>query len=206
MHAAPLVALVVEASPWTAQLDVLDRLIPLGFVAILAWLAFGVFDTGAGVGWRPRRWADVGLLAALAFVVQEASMVWAFAHESASTIERFAADWTSYYTGPEGELLVGWVLVSGLAVATAEELVYRALLLRGLEGYLGRWPALLVHALVFEAVHVFVYGYGFHGGNWFVAALIYGYAFQRTRALAVPVLMHASAWLLFYVTIWALAR
>lgn len=62
-----------------------------------------------------------------------------------------------------------------------------------------------MHALVFELVHVFVYGYGFRGGTWFVMALVYGYAFQRTRSVAVPALMHATSLILYKVALWLLA-
>jgi membrane protease YdiL (CAAX protease family) len=71
--------------------------------------------------------------------------------------------------------------------------------------HMGRWSALLMHGLVFELVHIFVYGYGFRGGTWFVMALIYGYAFQRTRSVAIPVLMHATSLVLYKVSLWLLA-
>lgn len=47
---------------------------------------------------------------------------------------------------------------------------------------------------------------GFYGGTWFVGALILGYAFQRTRSLAVPVLMHAVHNILVATLVWHLAR
>jgi membrane protease YdiL (CAAX protease family) len=59
--------------------------------------------------------------------------------------------------------------------------------------------------VVFELVHVFVYGIGFKGGVWFIMALIYGYAFQRTRSLAVPVILHAGTNFLHHSSIWLLA-
>ncbi len=206
MNTSQLVALVVEASPWTAQLDTFDRLLALVYVALLAWLAFDVFDTRSGVTIFPRRWRDVGALVLLAVFVREATIVWLLAHKSPAKLEQLAAAWTSYYTAPSGELLLGWIIAAALVTALTEELVHRALLLPALEGYMSRWLALVVHAIVFDAVHVFVYGYGFGGGLWFVIALIYGYAFQRTRALAVPVVLHASSLLIYHVTIWQLAR
>jgi membrane protease YdiL (CAAX protease family) len=76
------------------------------------------------------------------------------------------------------------------------------LLLRALEGYMNRWFALILHAFVFEAVHLFVYDLPFQGGGWFVGALVFGYAFQRTRSLAVPVLMHAAHNILVITLAW----
>lgn len=197
---------LVHVQPGTPQYDVLARLILVCFAAFVAWLAFDRFDTGSGVTVLPRRWADVGVLVLVAAVVRESLVVAMLSRTSAVTLEEWAAVWTVPFTGPEGELLVGWVVASALASATSEELVHRALLLRALEGYMNRWLALVVHALVFELVHVFVYGYGFSGGIWFVAALIYGYSFQRTRSVAVPVLLHAGSLVVFYSTVWWLAR
>jgi membrane protease YdiL (CAAX protease family) len=67
------------------------------------------------------------------------------------------------------------------------------------------WTGTMGGKPVFELVHVFVYGYGFRGGTWFVMALIYGYAFQRTRSVAIPVLMHATSLVLYKVSLWLLA-
>jgi membrane protease YdiL (CAAX protease family) len=204
--ATGIVPRLVSTHPWTAQLDTLDRLIPLVFVAAIAWLAFEVFDTRAEVTVLPRRWADVGVGVVGVWLAASAVQIAALSQTSTAEIQAIAGRWTRSYTGEEGELLLGWLLVSILVSALAEELVYRALLLRALEGYLGRWTALLAHALVFELVHVVVYGYGFRGGAWAIAGVIYGYAFLRTRSLAVPVLLHAGTNLGFYVSVWWLSR
>jgi membrane protease YdiL (CAAX protease family) len=89
--------------------------------------------------------------------------------------------------------------------AAAEELVYRALLQRALEGFLKPGLALALQALVFELVHLFVYGYGFANGFWFVAGLVYGYAFAQTRSIAVPTLLHAAHNVIFHALLWFLA-
>ncbi len=61
--------------------------------------------------------------------------------------------------------------------------------------------ALVVHAALFELVHAFVYGMGFSGVP-FVGGLVLGWAFQRTRSLAVPTLLHATHNIVFFTLVW----
>lgn len=191
--------------PWSVELELISRLVPLCFAAFIAWLAFDRLDTGSDVTLFPTRWADLGALAVMAFAIRE--IVAAFILRGAPP-ERLAerkVEVIRAYLEFDGGLMLGWLIFAALAVAFTEEIVYRGLLLRALEGFMGRWSALVLHALVFELVHVFIYGYGFRGGVWFIFALIYGYAFQRTRSLAVPVLMHTTSLLLYEVSLWLLA-
>jgi membrane protease YdiL (CAAX protease family) len=196
-----VLAALVALEPWNPRLEALDRLLPLVYVSVLAWLAFACFDTRSGISIVPQRWADLGVLGGVAFLVQELVRVVALTAKPDDEIAVLANAWSGVYTEASGELMLGWLLVGILATATAEEIVHRAFVLRAFEGYLDRWSALLAHALVFELTHVFIYGYGFQGGAWIAPALIYGYAFQRTRSLAVPVLMHATSLLVFHLSI-----
>lgn len=54
---------------------------------------------------------------------------------------------------------------------------------------------------MFELVHAFVYGYGL-SGMWFVGGAILGWAFQNTRSLAVPTLLHATHNIAFFMLVW----
>lgn len=191
--------------PWSVELELIGRLVPLCFAAFIAWLAFDRFDTGSGVTLFPARWADVGALALMAYGIREAVAAGVLSDAPPALLSERKMQWIRAYIEFDGGLMLGWLILAALVVALAEEIVYRGLLLRALEGFVGRWSALAVHALVFELVHVFIYGYGFRGGVWFVMALIYGYAFQRTRSLAVPVLMHATSLVLYQVSLWLLA-
>lgn len=191
--------------PWSVELELVARLLPLCFVAWIAWLAFERFATNAGVTLLPTRWADVGVVVLAAFVIREAVMLSLLPLNSSARLRELETKWIAAYIDFDGSLLVGWVILAAVAIALAEELVYRALLLRALEGFMNRWSALVLHAVVFELVHVFVYGLGFKGGTWFILALIYGYAFQRTRCVAVPVILHATAIFLHHGSIWLLA-
>jgi membrane protease YdiL (CAAX protease family) len=111
------------------------------------------------------------------------------------------AQWWLTTFAPAGELQIGWAASAMLAQVAAEEIVYRALLLRALEGYMSPIRALVLQALVFELVHAFVYGYGLSGIP-FVGGVVLGYAFQRTRSLAVPTLLHTGHNLLYFTLVW----
>jgi membrane protease YdiL (CAAX protease family) len=191
--------------PWSVELELISRLVPLCFAAFIAWLAFDRFDTGSGVTLFPTRWADIGALALIAYGIREVVAAGVLLHASPALLTERKTLWIRVYIEFDGGLMFGWLIFAALVGALAEEIVYRGLLLRALEGFMGRWSALVVHALVFELVHVFVYGYGFRGGVWFIFALICGYAFQRTRSIAVPVLMHTTSLILYQVSLWLLA-
>jgi membrane protease YdiL (CAAX protease family) len=191
--------------PWSVELELISRLVPLCFAAFVAWLAFDRFDTCSGVTVLPTRWADIGVLALVAYGIREAVATGILLHAPPALLTERKTLWIRAYLEFDGGLMFGWLMLAALVGALAEEIVHRALLLRALEGFMGRWSALVLHALVFELVHVFIYGYGFRGGVWFIVALIYGYAFQRTRSIAVPVLMHATTLVLYQVSLWLLA-
>jgi membrane protease YdiL (CAAX protease family) len=191
--------------PWSVELELVSRLLPLCFAVFVAWLAFDRFDTGSGVTMLPTRWVDVGALVLLAYGVREAVMVGALRRATPVRLTELKQAWIRAYVDFDGSLLLGWVILAAVAIALAEELVYRALLLRALEGFMSRWSALVMHALVFELAHIFVYGQGFRGGVWFIMALIYGCAFQRTRSIAVPVFLHATSLVLHHSSLWLFA-
>jgi membrane protease YdiL (CAAX protease family) len=204
---APLVAAtpsavvrVTNAQTWSAELATVNAAIPLCFVAFIAWLTFVVVDTNAAVTVWPKRWRDIGWrLAAWCVGIETyfAACIWSRPAEYLLTNQRWLATFTDL-----GDLHFGWLAAAMLAAATAEEIVYRALLLRALEGYMNPTLALIIQAGVFELVHAYVYGYGSITGGWFVGGIVFGRAFQRTRSLAVPTLLHAVHNTLFFTAIW----
>lgn len=198
-------SLLSSGHPWSVELELISRLLPLCFATFMAWLAFDRFDAHSGVTLLPTRWADIGALALIAYGIREVVAAAILLRAPLALLTERKLEVLRVYIDFDGDLMFGWLIFAALAVALTEEIVYRALLLRALEGFMGRWSALVLHALVFELVHVFIYGLGFRGGVWFIVALIYGYAFQRTRSVAVPVLMHATSLVLYEVSIWLLA-
>ncbi|MFO7566744.1 MAG: type II CAAX endopeptidase family protein [Enhygromyxa sp.] len=183
---------------WTPLALAIMDTASLAYAAFVAWLAFAVFDTDDTISVLPRRWRELGLLFAAWCVGQEiltAANVWLAPAEHLA-----AAEWRMQAYIQFGDLRFGWLVVSMLALATAEEIVYRALLLRALEGFMTPARALFVHAVIFEIVHALVYG-GLRG-VWFIGGLVLGHAFQRTRSLAVPTLLHAAHNTLFFALVW----
>jgi membrane protease YdiL (CAAX protease family) len=198
-------SLLPTGYPWSVELELISRLLPVCFAALIAWLAFDRFDTGSGVTLFPTRWADIGGLALVAYGLREAVAAGVLLRAPPALLAERKAECIRVYVEFDGGLMLGWLIFAALAVALTEEIVYRALVLRALEGFMNRWSALMVHALVFELVHVLIYSHGFRGGVWFIMALIYGYAFQRTRSISVPVLLHATTIVLYDVSLWLLA-
>ena len=175
--------------------NLLTDLVPLTYVVILAWLAFVALDTRSGVRLIPHQLRDIGLIALVLFVGVELVQAGSLLGLEVEALELHAGAWGT------GSRPMSALILTLFLGALAEELVYRALLLRALEGWLARWPALVVQALVFELVHVFVYGLPFQGGYWFVLGFVYGYALQTSRSVAVPTLMHMVHNLLFFVIV-----
>lgn len=182
-----------------AELIAVSRLVELCFAAFLAWLAFAVCNTNAEVHVAPRCWRKLGAIFALWCVGQELLVAWSVWRRPVQYLEH-TRSWIEPFTA-FGDLRLGWLAVAVLAAAAAEELVYRALWLTALEGFMDQQRALVLHAVVFELVHAFVYGYGITGA-WFVGGYLLGYAFVRTRSLAVPTLLHAGHNFLLYVLVW----
>ena len=83
-------------------------------------------------------------------------------------------------------LLFLWAVVLAPAL---EELLFRGILLRRVERAAGRMPAVLISALLFGLYH----GNLSQGITAAAAGLALGYAYVRTDALLVSVVMHAAA-------------
>lgn len=119
------------ARAWSAEAVVVCDLIALCYAAFVAWIAFVVFDTNAGVAAWPRRWRALGAVFAVWCVGLEvftAVSIW----RAPGEVQEFARFWLSTFA-ESGDLRFGWLVAAMLAAAAAEEIVYRALLLRALE-------------------------------------------------------------------------
>lgn len=81
-----------------------------------------------------------------------------------------------------------FAVLSTVMYACCEELVLRGLVLNYVRKYAGFLKALLVSSLLFALLHV--------GRSWlallliFLNGVVYGLAYERTRSLAVPCLLH----------------
>lgn len=192
---------ITGAQGWSAELAAVDAMIALCFTAFVAWFAFAVFDTHAGITIWPKRWRDIGApLAAWCVVLELGSVIVLW--RSPAIHRSPAVEWwfAAFEADPGG--VIFWGALATLAHAAAEEIVYRLLLLRALEGYMSQTLALVIQAALFELVHAYVYGYGFLSGAWFIGGYFFGAAFLRTRSLAAPMLLHAAHNIIFFASVW----
>ncbi len=93
-------------------------------------------------------------------------------------------------------LLMATLLMAG--VALAEELLFRGILFQRLVDGLGVWPAQVLISLLFVLTHLNNPGMEgatkiWAGCNIFVASILFGLAFIRTRSLAMPIGIHFMA-------------
>jgi uncharacterized protein len=92
-----------------------------------------------------------------------------------------------------------WPELALLAAAVAtEEILFRGFLFRRLLDGLGTWPAQLIIAALFVLTHsdslraLGPLGY-LAGANIFLASILFGLAYLRTRSLAMPLGLHLAA-------------
>lgn len=84
------------------------------------------------------------------------------------------------------------VLVAVVAAPVTEELVFRGVLFRALDGRLGLHIAAVLSAAVFAGIHFeILFSQPFALGGLFVVGLGLAYAFHVTGSLLVPILAHA---------------
>lgn len=85
-----------------------------------------------------------------------------------------------------------------LGVAVAEELLFRGLLFQRLIDGLGLWPAQVIVGLFFVLTHMGNPNMEgatrlWAGANIFLASIVFGLAYFRTRSLALPIGLHFMA-------------
>jgi membrane protease YdiL (CAAX protease family) len=94
--------------------------------------------------------------------------------------------------------IVAHAVLGMAAVAMAEELLFRGFLFQRLIAGLGMWPAQLIISGLFVLTHLGNPGMDgatrlWAGLNIFIASLLFGFAYLRTRALALPIGIHFAA-------------
>ncbi|MBL0202080.1 MAG: CPBP family intramembrane metalloprotease [Chitinophagaceae bacterium] len=85
-----------------------------------------------------------------------------------------------------------------ISVAVAEEFLFRGFIFQRLTGSMGVWPAQLIIAAYFLLIHI--NNPGMEGtikllasANIFTASLLFGFAFLKTKSLAMPIGIHFMA-------------
>lgn len=106
--------------------------------------------------------------------------------------------WVRWHWNPEGASVLIPSLLLFAGVAIAEELLFRGFVFQRLISGLGRWQAQLITAVFFLLTHL--NNPGMTGGikvmasvNIFLASVLFGLAFIRTRRLAMPLGLHWMA-------------
>jgi len=108
------------------------------------------------------------------------------------------AGWVRFDMNPLDVEALGAAVALMAGVAIAEELLFRGVLFQRLIAGVGLWPAQIAVGLLFVLTHMGNPGMQgatlvLAGVNIFLASLLFGQAFVRTRGLALPVGLHFMA-------------
>ena len=190
------------------------------FLALLAALLFPAILLSAHFDHEMSVWEQAGLIAAATVGIQlirrarPSEVTGAVDRRTPRRLLIGAALGAGLMLVPAGFLalsgLVRWeaVVVSGpvilsamvgmAGVAVAEELLFRGVLFQGLIKAIGAWPAQLAVAGLFVLTHLGNPGMvgltkSLAGVNIFLASLLFGAAYLRTRGLAAPIALHFMA-------------
>jgi len=183
--------------PWDGADLLLFRTIPLIAVVIPAWFAFAVFDTRSGVDLVGRSWWKIGWGAGVVYLLM---IAW-YISVPFYVPKNIVAEMALTYVSPVYDEMMGiewrWFVPCVVFAALTEEIAFRALLQRALAGYMGEGWAVFVQAVLFELLHVFVYGIDVSVGSIFVMGWVFGMAFARTGSVFAPVLLHSVGNLIY---------
>jgi membrane protease YdiL (CAAX protease family) len=155
-------------------------------------------------GWRTGRWAEMGFTRRN----WRQAMWWGVGAGLATSLLGLVT-MGRYSLAPDvGLRLAIGVPMSLLLASPFQEFFFRGWLQPRFEGALGDWTGLLVANLCFTLWHYLAPMAGAPGSSFplntlggllstFIAGLIYGYSFQRTRNILAPWLSHALALIVF---------
>jgi membrane protease YdiL (CAAX protease family) len=155
-------------------------------------------------GWRTGRWVEMGFTRRNL----RQALWWGVGAGLATSLLGLVTV-GRYSLAPDvGQRLAIGVPMSLLLASPFQEFFFRGWLQPRFEGALGDWPGLLVANLCFALWHYLAPLAGAPGSSFplntlagllstFVAGLIYGYSFQRTRNIVAPWLSHGLALIVF---------
>ncbi|WP_148413076.1 CPBP family intramembrane glutamic endopeptidase [Haloferax sp. KTX1] len=187
----PLLAVNVAIDPAGSTFLIL-ALIPsqLAFAAVGILVAIGVLD-GVPVRLPTRtdlRWVALGLVGSFAAV---ALLVLASTVVDLTPVQSVVGE--AAVVDPE--VLVALALLSILVIAPAEELLFRGAVQGRLRKTFGPLGAVVLASAIFASLHAF----NFVGGGvvvlvpltaLFLVGSVFGYIYERTENLAVPIAVH----------------
>jgi uncharacterized protein len=106
--------------------------------------------------------------------------------------------WVNWKWNPAGFSVLSSSFLLFAGVAIAEELLFRGFIFQRLLSGAGQWPAQLIIAVLFLFTHLNNPGMTgsvkvMASGNIFLASIMFGLVFIRTRGLAMPLGLHLMA-------------
>lgn len=162
----------------------------------VTWRDFGLRHT-------KKNWLYLAVLAAVVLgLIDEALIYWL---DLTSEADAFLV--TSLLpTDPTIIDLLLAILMAGFAASFVEEFVFRSVLYRGLSTLLGIWPAAILSAALFSAVHMYFIRPGgqfgwLMSGDIFVFGLIAAILLEKSKSLWPCIMLHAVGNILY--VIWA---
>jgi membrane protease YdiL (CAAX protease family) len=164
--------------------------------------------TWAEIGFWPARWQPWYLAAALglmvAFTPLRALLALAVQWLLEGSLDSLQSRSDLLGTGLDSPVAFGLTLLfAGLLVPISEELYFRGLLLRWFQPRLGRWPRIVLTAVLFGLAHFDSVGVMV---STFLLGLFCADAYERTRSIWFAIAIHAVnnsvAVFLLYFTVW----
>ncbi len=178
---APLAAFIINVGVGLFEIGVV---LQLGMVRY-ARLSF------REAGWRELALRDVAY-GVLGFALLAASLTCVIANESGfKDALAYIADTIAHYTPQQRALF----MLMGLMAAIAEETIFRGILQPTLQNKLGRWPGILVTAVIFAVFHI-QYALALPLiVSHICTGLVLGLLRERTGTLWAPAIAHALVWI-----------
>lgn len=172
------------------------------FLLAAAILRFGYHRRLTAAGLHARRpllsltWtANLGAALGVLFVL----ILWAYGKYTGRNLLHELEPLATTGAGPAPRTLI-LLLVTGAVAPFVEEFVFRGILHQGLRNVLAPAPAVVAGSALFALAHVLV-GIPYPVFQ-FLGGLVTATAFERTRSLLAPVLLHCAGNVFF----WALAQ
>ena len=125
-------------------------------------------------------------------------MIWGFMLMAIPVALMVCARWVDFSAGTANPQTLASTIALMAGVAVAEEFLFRGVLFQRLIGGIGLWPAQIAVGLLFVLTHMNNPGLDgalrvWAGINIFLASILFGEAFVRTKGLAMPIALHFSA-------------
>lgn len=178
---APPAAFIINGGVGLFEIGVVLRL----FMGRYARLAF------REAGWRDLALRDVAY-GVFGFALLALSLVCVLASDGGfKDAMSYIADKIAHYTPQQRALFV----LMGVIAAIPEETIFRGVMQPTLQKMLGRWPGILLTAVIFSLFHV---QYGFAVPmllSHFVTGLVLGLLRERTGNLWAAAIAHALVWI-----------